>query len=55
MKGGGWIVEQTSREFVSWEQRVWCGMAGWGGVGVEMDGVGGWGWRTSEDGNGLER
>lgn len=52
MRGEGWRVEQTSREFVSWEQRVWCGMVGWGGLGVEMDGGGrvgledkqGWKW-----------
>lgn len=45
MRGEGWIVEQTSREFVSWEQRVWCGMVGWvgggGGGGVWMGWEGG--------------
>lgn len=43
MRGGGWIVKQTSREFVSWEQGLWCGRGegtggrkygdGWGGGG----------------------
>lgn len=50
MRGEGWKVEQTSREFVSWEQRVWCGMVGWGGGGdgwggrVGLEDKQGWKW-----------
>lgn len=51
MRGlNGWIVKQTSREFVSWD--LGCGVGLWGWI-WQFRWMG-WGWGGSKNGNGLE-
>lgn len=47
----GGIVKQTSREFVSWEQGIWCGVVVRLGRGGGRRGGGG---REGEEGRGTE-